>query len=59
MAIERYALNDAALVYQKDSSIGLGLGFRPRDLKAPTDTFSGGWRMRSPAWVTRAMPAES
>jgi GTP-binding protein LepA len=28
VAIERYALNDAALVYQKDSSIGLGLGFR-------------------------------
>ena len=28
VAIERYALNDAALVYQKDSSVGLGLGFR-------------------------------
>jgi len=28
VAIERYALNDASLVYQKDSSIGLGLGFR-------------------------------
>jgi len=28
VAIERYALNDAALVYTKDSSIGLGLGFR-------------------------------
>ena len=27
-AIERYALNDAALIYQKDSSVGLGLGFR-------------------------------
>jgi GTP-binding protein LepA len=27
-AIERYALNDAALVYQKDSSVGLGFGFR-------------------------------
>ena len=28
VAIERYALNDAALVYQKDSSVGLVLGFR-------------------------------
>jgi GTP-binding protein LepA len=28
VAIERYALNDAALIYQKDSSVGLGLGFR-------------------------------
>jgi GTP-binding protein LepA len=27
-AIDRYALNDASLVYQKDSSVGLGLGFR-------------------------------
>ena len=27
-AIQRYSLNDAALVFQKDSSVGLGLGFR-------------------------------
>ncbi len=27
-AMERYALNDAALVYQKDACLGLGLGFR-------------------------------
>lgn len=28
VALDRYALNDASLVYQKDSSVGLGLGFR-------------------------------
>ncbi len=27
-AIEKYELNDAALVYEKDSSVALGLGFR-------------------------------
>jgi ATP-binding cassette subfamily F protein 3 len=28
-------------------AILLGLGFRPGDLVKPTDTFSGGWRMRA------------
>ena len=42
----RYEMIGGYHYQAKTEKILLGLGFSMRDLNAPTDTFSGGWRMR-------------
>ena len=42
----RYEMIGGYLYQAQTEKILLGLGFSMQDLDAPTDTFSGGWRMR-------------
>jgi len=43
---ERYALVGGYQYQGKTEKVLLGLGFSSQDFDRPTDTFSGGWRMR-------------
>ncbi len=43
---ERFAMMDGYSAQANIQKVLLGLGFRENDLDQPTNTFSGGWRMR-------------